>query len=568
MEKWEVLVWQVDLIRRKTNILFDKYHNIYIVPEFLGVSFTYRECIYYGTVYKYPHIINLFHEILHLYLPHDKVSHAIIELITNGELVKNLYKINEESIYKSGHWFLSEVKEKIMFQWIEFINDNDKNKNIYSFIKKISESEKENIDKEYMYRFTDKTISIEGYKNSVIISEENGVIMSLDNQLYNELKYGIYENKFKTMSIDDRKHISDLINKYFVEKSLTYYNPCIDNIPKTQYFIQTLAIEIINVCNYKCQHCYFYNLDYRTIRKEIKILSLTNIEKAIDFLRFYGLNTVNILGGEPFCCDITYIEKLLDLLNSKDYIQEINIFTNLSLMNEDLLNLLLKYKTKLHIKITIHSSDCKTNDMISGYVGDLKNKKYWIPLIRQKGIKVSANTIITKNNSFQDIDKIENLWKKITSNEKEKVVCSLARVSHSIKNILDSEIDCSRFMINPFENLKNYYPNIDFLLSRKSKNSCWSSSLALDYNGNVYTCAEQHSDSTCIGNIKELYNQHQKFIKKYDRLLTVCDYENKCKICEFRLFCYRCTSILKNKKIYNLKSVCKYNPITGNLEEA
>ena len=100
-----------------------------------------------------------------------------------------------------------------------------------------------------MYRFTDKTISIEGYKNSVIISEENGVIMSLDNQLYNELKYGIYENKFKTMSIDDRKHISDLINKYFVEKSLTYYNPCIDNIPKTQYFIQRVIIKSCGLAN-------------------------------------------------------------------------------------------------------------------------------------------------------------------------------------------------------------------------------------------------------------------------------------------------------------------------------
>ena len=78
-----------------------------------------------------------------------------------------------------------------------------------------------------------------------------------------------------------------------------------------------------------------------------KILPIGIIVKTIEILRFYGLQVINILGGEPLLVGFEYFEKILKTINSYSFIENINIYTNASLIDSSYIKLFAKYKNKL-----------------------------------------------------------------------------------------------------------------------------------------------------------------------------------------------------------------------------
>ena len=77
----------IQFFAKKLGFTFSNNHTIYILPCFLHISHTFNNICFYGTEYKYPHIINILHELMHCYFEDDDISHSIIELSTNGALL-------------------------------------------------------------------------------------------------------------------------------------------------------------------------------------------------------------------------------------------------------------------------------------------------------------------------------------------------------------------------------------------------------------------------------------------------------------------------------------------------
>jgi len=78
----------------------------------------------YSTVY-------IWHEMLHSYFGRSDVEHAIIELITD----EHMRKLLNSDTYPPfvGHEYLSDVKKKLLKDWLVFIKQNDKD--INKFVK-------------------------------------------------------------------------------------------------------------------------------------------------------------------------------------------------------------------------------------------------------------------------------------------------------------------------------------------------------------------------------------------------------------------------------------------------
>jgi len=74
------------------------------------------------------------HEVLHSYLDDDDISYAVIELLTNKELIERLFNIHSTSIINDGYWWLAKIKADIYHNRIQFASDNNPQKNIYEFI--------------------------------------------------------------------------------------------------------------------------------------------------------------------------------------------------------------------------------------------------------------------------------------------------------------------------------------------------------------------------------------------------------------------------------------------------
>lgn len=541
------------ILHQQTGFDLSKTHSVYILPYFLKLSFTYNDFCFYGTEYKYPHIINIMHELMHCYFPDDDISHSIIELSTNGVLQSSLFGIRDISIYLSGHWYLINTKKKFLKEWKKYTNS--KTKNIYSFYQKqVKKIDKKKTLSNY-YAFSNHVIGLPGYKNTLLIKEEEKDIVSIPTKLYKNL----INDKF---DLSDNEIVKELLATGYIIYKGEKRDISINSISTDEKSIPVLAIELINLCNYKCKHCYFYNENYRKMNISKKILPIGIIVKTIEILRFYGLQVINILGGEPLLVGFEYFEKILKTINSYSFIENINIYTNASLIDSSYIKLFAKYKNKLTIKITFHSYNAIKNDDIAGFTGDFDKKIKLIKLLQENGISVSVNTVISKHN-HEDIQKIKNLCNKLNVN------CNtdLARISSSNSYLIDKSHNLNNFLINPYAAIESYLPDIDYLVMKNKKNSCWMNSLSLDYNNDLYVCAEMHNAHTKICNIDKAKNSSNIFNNKYRHLIKLSDIEKKCAYCEFKTLCTRCKTILKNRELYGFKSICQYNPYNGVLED-
>jgi hypothetical protein len=79
-------------------------------------------------------VIYLWHEVLHEYLGYGDVSHALIQMITDNELRKQL---NGDSYPPfEGHPYLFDLMNKILPLWNEYLNSPDDQKNFKDLYRK------------------------------------------------------------------------------------------------------------------------------------------------------------------------------------------------------------------------------------------------------------------------------------------------------------------------------------------------------------------------------------------------------------------------------------------------
>ena len=183
-----------------------------------------------------------------------------------------------------------------------------------------------------------------------------------------------------------------------------------------------------------------------------------------------------------------------------------------------------------------------------------------IDILKQKKISFKIFSIISEHNIHKKNEILE-LLKNILDNKKQRhPLLSLARLDSCNAAVNTCKQNFCFLKNNPFNNLKNYIPSISELLSKRDSLSCLSKSLGMDCNKNIYACAEMHLDSTFIGNLENFNNVDDILTDKYMDIISQESVEEKCLLCEFRYFCHHCLVLFKNKNVYNMDSLCSYDP--------
>jgi len=147
------------------------------------------------------------------------------------------------------------------------------------------------------------------------------------------------------------------------------------------------------VCNLRCKHCYQDNFSIQT---ELDWHGLKTVsDNIIDALKTWNKQAlITLTGGEPFMKK--ELNQLLDYLNCAKEVKELNIISNIMLLDERVIYVLKKFKKLKRIKFSLEGITPETNDSIRGK-GTFK--------------KITNNLKLLKNKSDFEIDLMYTLLK-------------------------------------------------------------------------------------------------------------------------------------------------------------
>ena len=266
-----------------------------------------------------------------------------------------------------------------------------------------------------------------------------------------------------------RSIFNELIKYQFLKDDGSLNNETISMGPLPKKPFKKIWVELTNKCNQRCVHCYA-----TASPKASKGLETDKIQNFLQNVFILGCESIQFTGGEPL------LRK--DLLHFIDFsiknkVKEIEIFSNLSTDNRNLLKRIAQYD--IIVSTTILAADAKTHDRLTNSQGSFKRMISNIKFLQDAGVSVNASIILMSE----------------TENQYEDIISFCKKM-----NLHFGEPDPVRPFgrgRNKYLKCKKYYNirNAPFFestpqsfLYSKRYNSCWGNMLFLRFDGKVVPC--------------------------------------------------------------------------------
>lgn len=158
--------------------------------------------------------------------------------------------------------------------------------------------------------------------------------------------------------------------------------------------LKNLDLEISNPCNEHCIHC------YRTCEHTKRgFLSIEEVKKIFDAIRFIRDEKINVLltGGEA----LLNRDWRKILICSIEENARVSLFTNGTLMNDDDVRFLAKFKDNplfKEVQISLYSLQPEIHDAITGLKGSCEKSLKTINALKSAGIRVFVSSPVMKTN--------------------------------------------------------------------------------------------------------------------------------------------------------------------------
>lgn len=309
---------------------------------------------------------------------------------------------------------------------------------------------------------------------------------------------------------------------------------------------QNATIELLTLCNLKCEHCYIPEHDDNGLEYS------TLVDLFVQLRRMGTMNLV-LTGGELFLRkDIIPIITIARNLGFR-----VALLSNATLLTEEQIRQL----AELYIEVfstTIFSLDAEINDSITGVKGSLYKILENILKMKDYGIKVEVKTPLMKKNKFaykdlqvfcdsNNFNYIPSLLINSRYNGDRTTYNlridreDLLQINQEIGKLLNVEIT----KLEELKNLKDICPSI--------RNNVY-----IDSSGDVFPC---NSFMFNVGNIKKQQFKDIWLYSKDLKYLTSITKEDliECTNCELEKYCTRCPgrALLEDGSIFACSSMDK-----------
>lgn len=390
-------------------------------------------------------------------------------------------------------------------------------------------------------------VLVDGAKRAAIYNFNNGNVYSI-NENGKNLLFKICNNKGKYSLVNNEKIFietllqSKLIGfKYIGKHVIEKHN----NEP-----LSFAWLELIELCNEKCIHCYE---SFSSKERCRNILSFDFWKETIKQLRQVGCKNIQLIGGEPFLHP--EILKIVDYAFSKNF--EITIFTNATLLNNEIIEFCKNRNVKF--KVSLYGHNSILHDKITKTAGSFNSTMKNLLKIKTCNIPLSIAIVIMKENqnNLEHIrDYILELGFQYEGFDLIRNVFGGCQENHLVTN---NSLKMQKYITKP-----SFITNKRFFNNAIINNTCWSNKIAVTSKGELIPCVFERD--LILGDLKK--NTLKDIIKSVNYKFALGLNKDKidiCKDCEYRYACKDCRPLGKsnNGNIYAKYSRCTYNPYIG-----
>jgi radical SAM protein with 4Fe4S-binding SPASM domain len=291
--------------------------------------------------------------------------------------------------------------------------------------------------------------------------------------------------------------------------------------------MKDIALEITDLCNEKCLHCY-----HPEHKKKGYIKDLDKIDQMFAEFGELGFLYLTLTGGEPLLHP--QFKEICKLAQKNRYL--ISIKTNGTLIDDDMVQFFKDLKPKT-VEFSVYSADPKEHDYITQIPGSFEKTMEGIKKLKNGGVKCSVMTPVLNGikhwKEFLPImSELQIPWgcgKNVFSSFDERVEVEQFKGDHS------HYLDFLEF-INSHENQQ--IENIDDRCLRACGGGTSTVCVAPDYS--VRACIS-YPDSAGIyvgGNAEELLKKARKQLEERFAKL-------ECHSCELVKYCNPCPAHMK-----------------------
>ena len=398
-----------------------------------------------------------------------------------------------------------------------------------------------------MIEINKNVILVSGAKNAAIYDFNANKLYAINTEALYIINRVVLKNEapytdVETTYISQLKQ-ANLISDNFAPRSF-------EMKPDNEIKLSFAWLELTEGCNLKCRHCYEGN-DHRHSPNELS----TNQWKAIiNDLYLNGCRKLQFTGGE--CLLRPDLSELI-VYAADIGMTDITVFTNASLLNDSVIDTLLKNKVKVRFSLYGHCAN--VHDAITQRPGSFDKTIINVKKMMSLGIDVTPAVVIMKENENyieQIKDYILSLCLNYSGYDVIREVYSGTQSSHIPvrQDVLDSK--------------KKRSPS--FQISKEkfnralSHNTCWYGKFAITPTGKVIPCIFERNISlgdVTKQSISDILNSQSL---RYHWNLDFSQVEF-CKDCEYRFACKDCRPLgmAKCNDVKAKNPRCTYNPYTG-----
>ena len=322
----------------------------------------------------------------------------------------------------------------------------------------------------------------------------------------------------------------------------------------------TVILRMSNACNLSCTYCYDkYN---RFNNSEVNKKFLREMDNVIKYIKTFNIDKskrFNLIlhGGEPLMLTDEIYEVFLEKIEENIKNIEISIQTNGTLLTEKKMKILKKHNVK--IGISLDGSDeyqNKSRVYPNGKNSFYKVKKT-IEMLKENNIKFGIIMTISKNNINKEYEiynfiKENNIYCNIrpafptNQNDENKLIMKDDEYIQFFKKIFDiwyydKDRKVKLKQINEvYEEFIKVLEPCKYKGTCENSVNCFGNFVALDIDGNVYTCNRTYNDEKFyLGNLKDI--TLDQILEKCNQLYSkrMVSIENsECNQCKMLKFCY------------------------------
>mgnify|MGYP000869883028 CR=1 FL=1 len=384
-----------------------------------------------------------------------------------------------------------------------------------------------------MWNLCSDVYFVKGAHNALLYDLDRGLLFKLNIDAKNTLSKALSGNY---LNPNEEQFLEEIERKNLITHELLSCKRDIADL-KEENTIDFAWVEITDICNLKCVHCY----------NEAKcnhgnIMALEDFKYIIDELEKNNIRKVQLIGGEPFILGRRIFEYLNYLLGKFDFVE---IFTNGTLVENDFIPYFAENKIKF--ALSVYSNLADNHDKVTQRKGAWNKTNQTIRKLNAANIKYRICNVLMKN--IQLGNNNSSLYKL---NPNKDVVRLTGRANFSLltpelikKRLITSK--CFRYPINK-KMIRRFI----------NGHNCFSSKIYVSVHSEVYPCVMERRVSH--GNLKH-HTLKEILNDKIMKLTKDCI--DECKNCEYRYVCHDCRPDSNGNKFLSKPWYCTYDPYTG-----